>query len=152
MRNVFILLYILILSNKLCFGINLKKLDKQLGNIKVSENFVKSETNNLVQKFEKTFDTKLNFYENKILKIIDKAEKNINEAIELKNKVQYYIKIAKIIGVIFSFLSLGLLFFLFRIWRNIVNFKKLLKVTLNYEKFEKRIEILEKEIENLKNQ
>lgn len=72
------------------------------------------------------------------------AEDAINKLKEIKTKAGYYIGLIKTILALLSSGIIILIFVMWRIWRNVVNMKKLLKNVTHYDDFDQRLKRLEK--------
>lgn len=126
------------------------KIDQKL-------NELKKEVIGKVEGEIKQYKEKIDAQTNKITKIIDEVEEDVNKLRDIKSKAQTYlskaqtyIKWAKIaIGVLSSGI-LVLLFVVWRIWRNIIGMKKVFKNITNYDDIKKRIDDLEKQVATIK--
>jgi hypothetical protein len=75
---------------------------------------------------------------------VKEAEDAINKLKDIKAKAGYYINLVKTILALLSSGILVLIFVMWRIWRNIVNMKKLLRNVTNYDDFNERLKKVEK--------
>ncbi|MBT4989429.1 MAG: hypothetical protein HOM96_02680 [Rickettsiales bacterium] len=107
-------------------------------------------TNKVTKKLEGVEDRveqKVKSYEEKLDKEIKKGLSEITQEIEivktLKARADRAIMIAKIIGTIFSFSFLFLIFLIWRMYRKIKGLYKLMDNVRNYKDIEKRIAALE---------
>jgi archaellum component FlaC len=119
-----------------------KKIEKAIGSVKGD---VLKKVEGEINKVKEKIDDETA----KIKKIIKEAEDGINKFKEIKANAEKYIRIAKIA---IGFLSGGiviLIFFLWRVWRNIVGFKKIVKNVANYDAIKKQIKDLEKKVAKL---
>ena len=97
----------------------------------------------------KNYKDKITAEEKKIRGMVSEVEAYVKQVHALKANAAKYIMIAKIIIAVLSGGIIILLFFIWRIWRNIVNMKKAFKAVVNYDQIQKRIEILEKQTQEL---
>ena len=96
------------------------------------------------------YKNKIAEQEKKITGIVDEVQGYVDQARRIKANAQRYIRIAKIIIGFLSCGILALIFMVWRLWRNIVTIKKTFKAVVNYDKIQKRIENLEKQVSELK--
>lgn len=99
----------------------------------------------------KEYKDKIDAEEKKIRAIIKETEDSINKIREIKNKAAGYIRNAKMILAILSSSILVLIFVMWRIWRNIVGFKRALHNVTHYDEINKRLKQVEAELAKLKN-
>ena len=95
-----------------------------------------------VSKYKKKIDSKTKKIEN----IIAETEASINQIKDIKNKAAGYIKLVKIILAILSSGILILLFIMWKIYRNVVNLKKVVKNVTNYDDINKRLKAVESKL------
>lgn len=119
-----------------------KKIDDAIGG-------VKNEVLNKVNKEIKKVTDKIEKEEKKVRAIIADAEDGINKFRAIRDNIDKYIKIAKIVGIVISSGILILIFFLFKVYRSIVSFRKIAKNVANYDDIKKQIEVLEKKVADL---
>lgn len=103
----------------------------------------------VVKKFEDKVDDKVKKYEEKIAKYEDRikeVEDSFNKIKRLKDNAEFYIGKAKLIMAILSSGILALLFVMWRIWRNIVTMKRVIKNVASYDDIEKRLKAVEKRV------
>ncbi len=147
-------------AKAISFSKEIKKLSKK----SVSEGSIKTNLGGFEEKIIKKLDDKIdsvvskveddiNKYKAKIDKetarindIISEAESYADQARNLKAKASKYLMIAKIIIGALSCGILGLLFFVWRVWRNVVAMKKAVVAAVNYNEIKKRIDTLEEKV------
>jgi predicted PurR-regulated permease PerM len=95
-----------------------------------------------VSKYKKQIDAE----KQKIQKIIAETEASINQIKTIRDKAVSYIKAAKIILAILSSGILILLFFMWRIYRNVASLKKVIKNVTNYDDINKRLKAVESKL------
>lgn len=148
----FIILASFFVSNS--YAINLNDALKEIGNgsSKDVKGFEKK-IDKIVDKYDgqlqgeiKKYQEKIEKEEKKVMAMIKEAEDAVNKLKEIKSKASYYINLAKIILAALSSGILVLIFVMWRISRNIVNMKKLIKNVSNYEDFDKRLKKIEKQL------
>ncbi len=141
---------IIVISTLLSFvcgaahAINLDSVlrDVKSGSTKnISKNFDKK-IDKVITKVEKKIDQKLAKYEKKIAA----AEKSFDKIKNLRDKAEYYLKIAKIAIAVLSSGVLVLIFTMWRIWKNVVGMRKVIENVANYKDIEKRLQTLEKKV------
>jgi gas vesicle protein len=95
------------------------------------------------------YKSKIDAEQKKIENIINEAQADINKIRDIRNNIDHYFNIAKTIIAFLSCSIVVLLFFLWRIWRNVVNFRKIIQNVTNYDDIEKRLKLAEKRIAEL---
>ncbi|MBL6664704.1 MAG: hypothetical protein ISQ34_02540 [Rickettsiales bacterium] len=131
------------------FAFNLGGLVDNIG--KESADAVNKNINGQVDKVVKKFEDKIDGYKKEIDAEVDKYKKQIKEAEAMINKIKEiranadrYIRNVKIvIGVLGSGIF-ALIFVMWRIWRNMVNMRKIITNVTNYDDIEKRLKAVEK--------
>ena len=147
----FLLIVFLTLFSSNVYAINLGNVLKD-----VSKDSTKSINDNLDKKIDKVvekFEGKIDGYKAEMDKEIAKYKEQIKEAEDALNKIkhikdnaEFYIGKAKMILAILSSGILALLFVMWRIWRNIVTMKKVIKNVASYSDIEKRLKAVEKKV------
>jgi len=132
------------------------KISKSLNDVSNIDKKIKEALEDVKKETLGKVDEKINEVKEKVdgelqrvNKIVDEAEDGINKFKDLKNKAQKYINLAK---MIVAFLSGGIvvsLFFIWRIWRNIISFKKIVRNVTNYDDIKNQIKALEAEVVRL---
>jgi ribosome-associated translation inhibitor RaiA len=105
----------------------------------INEN-VNKKIDQVVDKFEKKIDgykAEMDAEINKYKDQIKEAEAAINKIKQIRANAESYIKTAKIILGLLSSGILALIFIMWRIWRNIVTMKKVIKNVASYDDIEK---------------
>jgi predicted nucleic acid-binding Zn-ribbon protein len=113
---------------------------------------VDEKINEITQKVEGEIEgvkAKIEAEEAKIREIIAEAEDGINKFREIKAKAEKYVGMIKMVVGFLSLGIVGILFFLFKVWRNIVGFKKLIKNVTNYDAIKNQLEALENKVAEL---
>jgi len=95
------------------------------------------------------YKSKIDAEQKKIENIISEAQNDNNKIRDIKNNINHYFNITKTIIAILSCSIVALLFFLWRIWRNVVNFRRIIQNVTNYDDIEKRLKHAEKRIAEL---
>ena len=121
-------------------ALNLGDLLDDVG--KKSNKSLSKKIDKVVKKFEDKVDGKIKKYEAKI----KKAEDNLERLDGIRKNAESYIFVAKIILGVLSSGILALIFVMWRIWRNIVNMRKIVQNVTNYGDVEKRLGALEKKV------
>jgi ElaB/YqjD/DUF883 family membrane-anchored ribosome-binding protein len=114
----------------------------------INEN-VNKKIDQVVDKFEKKIDgykAEMDAEINKYKDQIKEAEAAINKIKQIRANAESYIKTAKIILGLLSSGILALIFIMWRIWRNIVTMKKVIKNVASYDDIEKRLKAVEKSV------
>ncbi len=93
--------------------------------------------------------SKIEEEEAKVKEIIKEAENGINKFSAIKDKAEKYVKMAKMFIALLSTGMIAIAFFLWRVWKNIVGFKKLIKNVTNYDAIKEQIEALENKVAEL---
>lgn len=119
------------------FAIDLGGMLKEVE--KNSSRSVNKKIDKVIEKVEKKIDKKVAKYEKKIAE----AEKSFDKIKNLRDKAEYYLKIAKIAIAVLSSGVLVLIFTMWRIWKNVVGMRKLIENVANYKDIEKRLQALE---------
>ena len=111
----------------------------------------KDSTKKITKNLEKKMDKIVKKYEGEIKDEVEKYKKEVKNAQKsleklkgIKDKAESYIRIAKIVVAALSSGILVLLFIIWRIWRNVVNMRRLVQNASNYKEFDKRLKALEK--------
>jgi len=148
MKNIIaVILFTLFASNALAFD-----LGALVGNVgKDSAKSINANVNNQIDKVVKKFENKIDGYKDEMDGEIKKYKDQIKEAEAVITKIQQlranadsYIRIAKIVMGVLTSGILILLFIIWRIWRNVVTMKKVIKNVASYSDIEKRLKTLEK--------
>ena len=141
--------FLLFASNS--FAIDLAKTLNKIGNGGDPVKEVSGNINKKLDKVVKKFEGKIDGYEkeingeiNKYKEKVKEAESYLNKIKEIKNKANYYINLAKIVIAVLSSGIVVLLFMMWRIWRNVVGLKKVIRNVTNYDDINKRLEKVEK--------
>lgn len=134
-------------ANAISFGDVLKDVgnDSQKSLNKSLDNKI----DKVVKKFEDKVDGKIKQYEDKIAKYEDRikeVEQTFDRIKRLKDNAEFYIGKAKLILGILSSGILALIFVMWRIWRNIVTMKNVVKNVASYDDIEKRLKAVEKKV------
>lgn len=143
MKNFAFFLIFLAFSGNV-YAFNLGDTLKQIGKDstkEVSSNFEKK-LNKIVKKYENKIDKEIAGYKKKIAD----AEKSLDQLLGLKAKAESYLKIAKIVIWVLSSGILVLLFLMWRIWRGVVNTRRMVQNVSNYKEFDKRLKAVEKKV------
>ena len=148
MKKIITAIFLLGFSTN-AFAFNLGGLVGDVGKESVKE--INKNVNGQVDKVVKQFEQKIDGYKKEIDAEVDKYKAQIKEVEvmiakikEIRANAERYIKIVKIvIGVLGSGI-LALIFVMWRIWRNIVNMRKIVKNVTNYDDIEKRLRAVEK--------
>lgn len=117
-----------------------KSLNKNI-NGKVDEVVKKFEGR--IDGYKKEMDGELKKYKDQL----KEAEAMVSTMQKIKANAESYIRIAKIVFGVLTSGILALIFIMWRIWRNIVTMKKVVKNVASYEDIEKRLKAVEKAVE-----
>jgi predicted PurR-regulated permease PerM len=104
---------------------------------------LRSKANGKLEDLEKRIMGKVDGITARVEGKIQKVESIIYQVESIKNRALSIIKYAKIAAFIFSFSTILLLFFIWRLFQRIKNLHKLLTNVSNYKEFEKRLSALE---------
>ncbi len=139
MKRILIVLFLVCFSGN-AYALNLGELlnDVEKG---ANQNLDKK-VDKIIQKIEKKIDGKVEKYEAKIKEV----EVMIDEVNHIRANASSYIRTAKIVLAVLSSGILALIFVMWRIWRNIVTMRKIIKNVANYDDIEKRLKALEKKV------
>ena len=96
----------------------------------------------IITKVEKKIDKKVAKYEKKIAEV----ENSFDRIKDLKNKAEFYLKIAKIVIAILSSGILLLIFVVWRVWSNVSGMRRVIENVANYKDVEKRLQALEQKV------
>ena len=77
---------------------------------------------------------------------LKEAEAMVSTMQKIKANAESYIRIAKIVFGVLTSGILALIFIMWRIWRNIVTMKKVVKNVASYDDIEKRLKAVEKAV------
>lgn len=126
------------------FAINLGGILKEVekGSSKSISKSLDKKVDKVINKVEKKIDQKVAKYEKKIAEVEESFDKIKN----LRDKAEYYLKIAKIVIAALSSGALVLIFTMWRIWKNVVGMRKVVENVANYKDIEKRLQALEKKV------
>lgn len=122
------------------FAIDLGGMLKEVE--KNSSKSINKKIDKVIEKVEKKIDKKVAKYEKKIAEVEESFDKIKN----LRDKAEYYLKIAKIAIAVLSSGVLVLIFTMWRIWKNVVGMRKVIENVANYKDIEKRLQTLEKKV------
>jgi uncharacterized coiled-coil DUF342 family protein len=125
-------------GKNLSSGIEKKIVDKLDGKINKITSKIEGQVNQYRNKIDK--ETK------KITDAIDEVQGYLDQARSLKAKADRYLMIAKIIIALLACGIIAVLFFMWKMWRNISAIKNSIKATVNYDEIKKRIDELEKQV------
>ena len=139
MKNLLTILFLTFFASN-TFALNLGDLLEDVG--KKSNKSLDKKIDKIVSKFEGKVDGKIKKYEAKI----KDAEEAMDKINHIRANAEKYIRTVKIILAVLSSGILVLLFVLWRIWRNIVNMRKIVQNVTNYDDVEKRLKALEKRV------
>lgn len=141
-------IFLVFLSNS-AFAFDLGGIVGNVG--KESANAVNKNINDQVDKVVKKFEDKIDGYKKEIDAEVDKYKAQIKEAEAMIDKIKQiranaerYIRMVKIVIAVLGSGIFALLFVMWRIWRNIVNMKKVIRNVTNYDDIEKRLKAVEK--------
>lgn len=120
---------------------------------KKSAKSINKNVNKKIDKVVKKFEGKIDGYKKEMDAEVKKYKDQIKEAEAVLHQVKNiranadsYIRIAKIVLAILSSGILLLIFVMWRIWRNIITMKKIIKNVASYEDIEKRLKAVEKAV------
>ncbi len=154
MKKIFFIIFITIFASN-SYAVNLNDALKEIGNgsSKQAVKGLEEKIDKIVDKYDgqlqgevKKYQEKIEKEEKKVMAMIKEAEDAVNKLKEIKSKAYHYINLAKMILAALSSGILVLIFVMWRIWRNIVNMKKLIRNVSNYEDFDKRLKKIEKQL------
>ena len=118
---------------------------------KESAKAVNKNVNDQVDKVVKRFEDKIDGYKKELDAEVGKykaqlkeVETTINKIKQLRQNAERYMKMAKIVFAVLTSGIVALIFVMWRIWRNIVNMRKIVKNVTNYDDIEKRLKAVEK--------
>lgn len=123
-------------------GKTVKKFEKKVDGYKKDLDSQVNKFEKKVDGYKEEFDAEVNKYKDKI----KEAEAALNKIQQIRANADRYIMIAKMIIGFLSFGILSLIFVMWRIWRNIVTMKKVIKNVANYDNIEKRLKAVEKAV------
>jgi cell division protein FtsL len=119
------------------------------GKIQDALNNIKSETLGKVDVEIKKITQKIEAEEAKIRGMIQEVEDGVNKFRSIKAKFEKYMGMAKAVLAVLSGGLIAIAFFLWRVWRNIVGFKKIIKNVTNYDEIKNKIADLEDKLAQL---
>jgi len=108
---------------------------------------IDGQVDKVVKKFEKKIDNYKKEIDTEVQKYKDQikeAEVMIDQIKKIKANAKRYLNIVKIVIGILSSGILVLIFVMWRIWRNVVTMRKVVKNVTNYDDFDKRLKAVEK--------
>jgi hypothetical protein len=150
MKNIFLTVFLTFFISNV-YAINLGDVLKDVG--RGSGKSINKKLDKKIDKVVKKFEGKIDIYkvemDSEIKKYkaqIKEAEDTLNKIKDIKDSAEFYISKARLILGILSSGILALLFVMWRIWRNILTMKKVIKNVANYDDIEKRLNILEGKI------
>lgn len=150
MKKVILVLVMFLFSSN-AFAINFKDSLKQISNgssKEINKNLDKK-INSVLKGFEDKVDGYKKELDSEIAKYkeqIKEAEASLNKLKNLKARAEGYIKMAKIVIAVLSSGILVLIFIMWRIWRNVVTMKKVIKNVASYNEIEARLKKVEKTV------
>lgn len=150
MKNFIIFISLTLFASN-AFAFNLKDVVNDAGD--KSAKSINENVNKEIEKVVTKFEGKIDGYKKEMDAEVKKYKDQIKEAEAVLEKMKniranadYYIKIAKIILGVLSSGILLLIFVMWRIWRNIVTMKKVVKNVASYNEIETRLKAVEKAV------
>jgi hypothetical protein len=118
------------------------KIDKVVGKFEGKLEKYEEEARGEIDKYKQKIEAE----EKKVTGMIKEAQDSVNKLKEIKANAYHYINIAKIVLAVLSSGILILIFVMWRIWKNIVNMKKIIRNVTNYDDVNKRLQAVEKAV------
>lgn len=159
MKKILVLISVFSLLSTGAFAFDLKgalkdqtkEIGKGVGNSvegKIDASIKKLEDNLNGQIAE--YKQKIDAEEKKIRDVIKETEDSINKIKEIKNKAAGYIRMVKIVLALLSSGILVLIFVMWRIYRNVITLRKVIKNVANYDDINSRLKKVEAQLAQLK--